>query len=122
MGLTPSLDTILPDATGEEGRKFYAMRTDIREKAVVWITTRRADVPFLKRDGSPYLDEDGEPLTVGIYHIQGVFTEENLSVAACRDATYLVGPLPLNLALPHDPVPWPGAYFPLKAVESTKPE
>jgi hypothetical protein len=46
------------------------------------------------------------------YYLQGVFTEEVLAVEACSDASYFVGPLPINSALPHEMVEWRGLYFP----------
>lgn len=49
---------------------------------------------------------------VGRYHLQGIFTEESLAVAAAIDETYFVGPLPVNMALPHRVVEWAGLYFP----------
>lgn len=90
------------------------MLTNIQGKSVVWVATRREDRKLLRRDGSPYLDEDGAPLAVGVYHIQGIFTEEGHAVAACRDPSYMVGALPLNYSLPHESIEWTGAYFPLK--------
>lgn len=114
MGLIPFAREDFEDDGGAAVRDFLSlMKTDIREKSVVWVTTRREDRPVRKRDGSPYLDEDGEPLTVGVYHIQGVFSEEANAAAACRDPSYMVGALPLNYSLPHAAIEWQGAYFPL---------
>lgn len=114
MGLIPFALEDFTDDGGAAVREFLAnMETDIREKSVVWVSTRREDRTLRKRDGSPYLNEDGQPLTVGVYHIQGVFTEEGHAVAACRDPSYMVGALALNYSLPHAAVEWVGAYFPL---------
>lgn len=48
------------------------------------------------------------------WHIQGIAADENIAIQMCADETYMIGPLPLNAALPHDLVEWVGAYFPLK--------
>jgi hypothetical protein len=47
------------------------------------------------------------------WDLQGVFLTEAGAVEACRDETYFVGPLPLNVALPHETTSWPGAYYPI---------
>jgi hypothetical protein len=115
VGFIPYTLEELEDDGGESLRKFLSlMETDIRDKSVVWVATRREDRKLCRRDGTPYLDEDGAPLTVGAYHIQGIFTEEGHAVAACRDPSYMVGALPLNYTLPHDAIEWVGAYFPLR--------
>jgi hypothetical protein len=46
----------------------------------------------------------------------GVFDEESLALANCRDEWYFIGPARLNEALPHATVNWDGAYYP-KRVE-----
>lgn len=120
MGVLPFATEHLSDGGAALREFFETMKTDIRLKAVVWIVTRREDREFRRRDGSPYLNEDGEPLKVGVYHIQGAFSEEIHAVAACRDPSYLVGSLPLNVSLPHNAVEWVGSYFPLR-VEDTAP-
>jgi hypothetical protein len=123
VGLIPFALSDFTDDGGAAVREFLAeMETDIREKSVVWVATRREDRTLYKRDGvTAYLNEDGEPLTVGVYHIQGVFTEEGHAVAACRDASYMVGALPLNYSLPHAAVEWLGAYFPLAVKPAAVP-
>lgn len=126
MGLTPQLEEDAEACYKRASREVCDMLTNIQGKSLVWVVTRREDRE-LKRpsDGRPYTGEDGQPLRVGVYHIQGIFSDETKAVAACRDETYLVGPLPLNLSLPHDPVIWFGAYFPLGTAEpgddSTRP-
>lgn len=50
----------------------------------------------------------------GVYFIQGAFTEPSLAEAAALDETYFVGPLPLNMALPHELIEWHGLYWPLQ--------
>jgi hypothetical protein len=121
VGVLPFAFEHLSDGGATLRGFFESMKTDIREKTVVWIVTRREDKTIRKRDGSPYLDEDGEPLTLGVYHIQGVFSEEVHAVAACRDASYLVGSLAINLALPHAAVEWVGSYFPLRLTPTPTP-
>lgn len=50
----------------------------------------------------------------GIWHIQGIFTDEELAKQNCLDENYFIGPLPINVALPHERIEWPGCYFPLR--------
>lgn len=47
------------------------------------------------------------------WELQGVFTTQEAATAACRDATYFVGPVAVDQPLPHDRVEWTGAYYPL---------
>lgn len=46
------------------------------------------------------------------WDLQGVFSAESLAAAACVDATFVIGPVMLDEALPYETVDWPGAYFP----------
>lgn len=48
------------------------------------------------------------------WHIQGVASDEEIAKQMCLDDSYIIGPLPLNIALPHDRVEWVGSYFPLR--------
>jgi hypothetical protein len=49
-----------------------------------------------------------------VWDIQGVFDTQEAAVAACRDATYFIGPVPMNQQLPHERVAvWEGCYYPL---------
>lgn len=49
-----------------------------------------------------------------VWDMQGVFLDEASAVAACRDATYFVGPMAVGVSLPHETAAsWVGAYFPL---------
>lgn len=57
--------------------------------------------------------ESGERLVA--WDFQGVFSSEDLAVAACRDDRYFVAPAKMNQQLPHDAADWPGCYYP-KAV------
>ena len=74
------------------------VQTDVRLKTEVWFVGRRE----LQADGP------------SIYHIQGIATDEVIAIAMCRDDTYFIGPLPVNVALPHERCEWPDMYFPLK--------
>ena len=47
------------------------------------------------------------------WHLQGIATEKKIALEMCRDQTYFVGPLPVNVSLPHDTMEWVGCYFPL---------
>lgn len=46
------------------------------------------------------------------WEFQGVFDTEAAAVAACRDATYFIGPATLNKPLPHRATHWRGARYP----------
>ena len=46
--------------------------------------------------------------------VMGVFFQEADAVAACRDETYFVGPVEMDVQLPHEAEKWPGAYYPLE--------
>lgn len=48
------------------------------------------------------------------WHLQGLAADERLAVEMSLDETYLIGPLPVNTALPHDRIEWVGSYFPHK--------
>lgn len=50
------------------------------------------------------------------YYIQGIYTHVELAVENCLDETYFVGPLPLNVALPHDIIEWHGLIWPFQPV------
>jgi hypothetical protein len=58
--------------------------------------------------------ETGEHLVA--WDFQGVFTSEDLAVAACRDDRYFVAPAKMNQQLPHDTAEWPGCYYPKQPV------
>lgn len=51
-----------------------------------------------------------------VWDLQGVFDNELAAEEACQDATYFIGPVPLNAALPHDATAWPGCRYPLVGV------
>jgi hypothetical protein len=48
------------------------------------------------------------------WHIQGVASDELSAIKLCVDENYMIGPLPMDNALPHTRVEWAGAYFPLR--------
>lgn len=73
-------------------------QTDVRDKTEVWFVGRR-ETRLNRPTG---------------YHIQGIATTETIAIEMCRDASYFIGPLPVNAALPHGRCDWPGMYFPLK--------
>ncbi len=53
------------------------------------------------------------------WEFAGVFSSEELAIAACRDEHYFIGPATVDQQLPHEPFDWPGAYYPIVA-ESTE--
>lgn len=48
------------------------------------------------------------------WHIQGVCSNEENALAMASDSTYVIGPLPIDTALPEKRIDWAGAYFPKK--------
>ena len=48
------------------------------------------------------------------WEMQGVFSDKNAAISACRDYTYFVGPVIMNMSLPHDTVEWFGAFYPIE--------
>ena len=46
--------------------------------------------------------------------IQAIATSRRLAIMMCRDATYFIGPFPLNVLLPHKRIEWIGLEFPLQ--------
>jgi hypothetical protein len=97
------------------------LNLDVRRATEVWLVGRREELyvevpcPMCKRP------------TVAIYHIQGIAaatdnaTTEEFATGMCVDETYFIGPIPVNVALPHERCDWPGAYFPLKPYEPVIP-
>jgi hypothetical protein len=47
------------------------------------------------------------------WHIQGIMTDEALALGICLDENYIIGPLPIDTALPEKRIEWAGSYFPL---------
>ena len=63
----------------------------------------------------------GNPVTVwicgkikagGWAEFVGAYSSEDLAVAACKDASYFVGPAVVNQTAPEPPMTWHGAYYP----------
>jgi len=63
-----------------------------------------------KRTGDPWR----ESMT---WEFQGVFSDREAAIAACRSEAYFVGPAEMDNALPDDCVPWNGAFYPLLEVD-----
>lgn len=133
MGFVPK-----PKSKGE----IEMSLTDIRDKTEVWVALRRdAGDESIERAHKAlniidalerHLVDIGEDDTqikdalsslralrdtdtgYSRYHIQGIATTREIAVSMCRDSTYLIGPLPLNIAFPHVRTEWPGLHFPLK--------
>lgn len=133
MGFLPSTKT-----TGE----IHMALTDIRQKTEVWVVLRRdeSDEALERADEALTIIDSLEQYLTDIgggdqrtfealkqlkdlretdrgfarYHIQGIATTKAIAVSMCRDHTYLVGPLPVNVALQHNRTEWPGLHFPLK--------
>lgn len=80
---------------GKEGHSSLNLTT-----SWVWIVLRR--------------DPDLNPQGFHDWHMQGVGADEEIAKEMCLDENYMIGPLPLNIALPHDYMEWVGAYCPLK--------
>lgn len=55
------------------------------------------------------------------WDFQGVFWKEPEAVSACVDDTWFVAPAQIGVALPVEPQPWPGLYYPVPAVEERQP-
>lgn len=55
------------------------------------------------------------------WDFQGVFWKEAEAVGACVDDTWFVAPAQIGVALPVEPQPWPGLYYPVPAVEEQQP-
>lgn len=79
--------------------------TDVRTLTTVWVVVRREERPASR------------PHLASIYHFQGVATSEALAVLLCRDETYIIGPFPVNVALPESQTEWIGSYCPLAPEE-----
>lgn len=48
----------------------------------------------------------------GLLELEGIFTDYNRAVEACKTIDHFVGPVPLNQQLPDGD--WPGLYYPIK--------
>ena len=54
----------------------------------------------------------GQQHEEGQWEFQGVFTTEDLAIAACRNETYFIGPAKLDEQLPAETCMWAGGYYP----------
>jgi hypothetical protein len=54
------------------------------------------------------------PNTPDQIHLQGITHDRRTAVAMCRDESYFIGPVPLNVLLPHRSMEWIGLEFPLR--------
>lgn len=57
-----------------------------------------------------------------VWDICGVFDTEAAAVAGCTTERHFVGPIPLNVRLPDQTEPWPGAYSPMDRAAASVPE
>ena len=48
----------------------------------------------------------------GPWHFQGVFSSKKKAIQACRDTTYFMGPVKLDMELPSEEVTWVGLHYP----------
>ena len=55
-------------------------------------------------------------LSADTWQLQGIAVNKSDAVQMCRDATYFIGPVPFNSALPHEQAEWAGCYYPLASV------
>lgn len=52
------------------------------------------------------------------WEICGLYSTEEKAVLACEgEPEWFIGPLPLDIALPKEPTPWPGAYIPALRIQ-----
>lgn len=59
-------------------------------------------------------------LPVGdVWDLQGVFSDRDKAVAACRNETYFLFPVELDAEAPDEPVVPPGLEYPLTPTEGT---
>lgn len=133
MGLIPKTQN-----TGE----LEMPLTDVRRATEIWVALRRDEGDDLKEravEALSVLDEldrllsdidcvdapirerlqrlrELREIDTGYvrYHIQGIATTKEIAVSMCRDETYQIGPLPVNVVLAHNRTEWPGLHFPLK--------
>ncbi len=65
------------------------------------------------------IDDPGTPDEK--WHLQGVADRKQLAIDLCLNETYLIGPVPMNTALPEGRITWIGAYFPLAPKNPSQP-
>jgi len=47
------------------------------------------------------------------WEFQGMFSDLDRAVKACRDWRYFVAPAIMNAEIPEDMIPWPDLYYPI---------
>ena len=80
------------------------------------MTKQNGDTVWVVQQYVGTLEIPGNPSVAATYMI-GVFLDEREAIAACRDATYMIGPVILGASFPDAPMPWPGAYYPPQKAE-----
>jgi len=48
-----------------------------------------------------------------IWDFQGIFSEKEMAIRACRDRNYFIAPVTLNENVPDKDEVWPGVEYPL---------
>lgn len=61
----------------------------------------------------------GDEMGSVVWEFVGVFSSEELAVAACLCDTYFVAPAKLDKAFPDETLLWPGVYYPLANNDET---
>ena len=60
--------------------------------------------------GQVHVDERNQQIDG--WEMQGVFTSEELALAACANWRYFIGPMKLDEPAPALKATWPGAWYP----------
>lgn len=94
MGLSAQRIDDMEQLTESDEAEKYCLKNGF-----VWIVLRRQEKP----DGGP-----------ADWHIQGVGTDEQSAINLCADESYFIGPLPIDVVMPHELINWTGAYYPLR--------
>jgi len=110
---------------GERGPHFDNYPdAPVEVTGMIFVLGRREDIPCPcnlcteHSKGQP----EGPDCLIGRYHIQGIFTSEELALANVKDRTWFIGPLPLNVALPEKTVTWAGLYWPMAEQQAAEQE
>lgn len=46
------------------------------------------------------------------WEFQGIFSDENKAIGACKTNEYWIGPVTLDQEIPDETTDWPGQYYP----------
>jgi hypothetical protein len=76
----------------------------------MWVVLRREVKSQMK---IKVIKPDGQEGEWSVWHIQGIASDELTAIKMCVDENYMIGPLPVDNALPENRLDWAGAYFPL---------